>query len=129
MLYPSLGTIKQELGISIALFSLLSFGCSSAPEPTPYHFSGFLTSYSGFRPSPDGSQAWSYRKPGLDLKPYTSVMIDPLVIWRTPESTFRGLNSGDIWQMRVTFHEKMVQDKNSETMISRKKMQNQISFF
>jgi hypothetical protein len=54
-------------------------GC--ATKTGSLDFSGFLGNYTGLRPSPDESGAWSYRKPGVNFKGYTKIILDPLVIW------------------------------------------------
>jgi len=91
----------------VILFSILH-SCTSMPEPTPLVFSGFLENYSGLRPSPDGTGAWSYKKPGMNLKPYSKVMIDPLVIWPSLNSSYKGINTIAMWQLALAFHERMV---------------------
>ena len=83
-------------------------GCASAPEHRPLTFSGFLKDYSGFRPSPDGTGAWAYLKPGRDLRPFDKVMIDPLVVWNSPGAEFEGINSAAMWQLPLTFHQQAV---------------------
>ena len=81
-------------------------GCAS--ESTALTFSGFLGNYSGIRPAPDESGVWSYRKPGSNLRPYTKIMIDPLVIWPSPNSPYGGMNTATMWQLALAFHERMV---------------------
>ena len=99
----------KVVSVAILLAVFGSFGCRSTPETTPYHFSGFLDDYSGFRPADDGSNAWRYLRPGRDLRPYNKIMIDPLVIWHSPESEYKGVSSLDMWQLGLTFHQKMVE--------------------
>ena len=91
----------------VVTFILLSglYGCAS--ERQPLTFSGFLDNYSGIRPAPDESGAWVYRKPGLDFKPYTKIMLDPLVIWPSVNSSYKGIHTGTIWQLALAFHEHM----------------------
>lgn len=105
--------MKHSLSItslySVALLSLffLCTGCSNAPSPKPLEFSGFLNSYSGLRPAADESGAWTYRKRGVDFKPYTKVMVDPLVIWPSTQSNYRGLDPRTAWQLAVAFEDRM----------------------
>ncbi len=81
------------------------YGCASGPEPLT--FSGFLDNYSGIRPASDKSGAWVYRKPGLDFNPYTKIMLDPLVIWPSEHSSYKGMHTGRMWQLALAFHEQM----------------------
>lgn len=95
------------MGLIVFFFGVIP-GCTSMPEPTPMVFSGFLGNYSGLQPSPDETGAWSYKKPGMNLKPYTKVMIDPLVIWPSQNSLYQGINTGAMWQLAQAFHKRMV---------------------
>ena len=95
--------------IVVSFFVVFCVNCASNPEETIITFSGFLEDYSGFRPAPDGGGAWTYRKPGTNLKPYTKIMIDPLVIWSGPDSKKEGINDMDLWRLELTFRDKMVQ--------------------
>ena len=95
--------------IVASFFVLFCVNCASNPEETIITFSGFLEDYSGFRPAPDGSGAWTYRKPGTTLHPYTKIMIDPLVIWSGQDSKNEGVNDVDLWQLQLTFRDKMMQ--------------------
>jgi hypothetical protein len=90
-------------------FCLLVTACASLPEQKELKFSGFLNNYQGFRPSADGSGAWAYLKPERDLKPYTQVMIDPLVIWYSPDAEYKGINTAEMWQLSLAFHQRVVQ--------------------
>lgn len=90
------------------LLVLSCLSCTSAPKEQPLTFSGFLGSYSGFRPSPDDNGSWTYEKPELNLTPYHTVMVDPLVIWNNPDPKQGGINDLDAWKLQVTFRERIV---------------------
>jgi Protein of unknown function (DUF3313) len=56
--------------------------------------SGFLGRTVDFEPAPDGSGALVYRRPGF--KPgegakYTRFMIDPVLVWYSPQSDYKGI--------------------------------------
>ena len=87
---------------------LFFLSCASAPKEQPINFSGFLGHYTGFRPSPDDSGSWGYEKPGLNLKPYKTVMVDPLVIWNNPDPKKGGINDVDAWKLRLTFRDRII---------------------
>lgn len=72
-------------------------------------FSGFLGHYTGLRPSPDKSGAWSYRQLDADFKPYTKIIIDPLVIWPHHRSTYGGLDALTAWKLALAFQDRMEQ--------------------
>ena len=82
-------------------------GCSSPPPPKPVTFSGFLHAYSGFRPASDGSGALVYLKPGRNLKPYTKIMFDPLVLWYDPGSKYQGIDTAHMGRLALAFQTRM----------------------
>lgn len=94
--------------LSFLLCVVLSFhGC--ATETGSLDFSGFLNNYTGLRPSPDDSGAWSYKKPGVNFKGYTKIILDPLVIWPHPDSAYGGLDSLTVWKLALGFQNSMSQ--------------------
>jgi hypothetical protein len=82
-------------------------GC--AKNAAPLNFSGFLGNYTGLRPSPDESGAWSYRKPEANFKRYTKIILDPLVIWPSPNSAYGGIDALTAWKLALAFQERMSQ--------------------
>ena len=96
--------------VTVLLCLIISLqGCTS-PSPTkPLNFSGFLGNYSGLRPASDGSGAWTYRKPNVDFKPYTKIMLDTLVIWPSSQSTYGGLDASTAWRLARAFEDQMRQ--------------------
>jgi hypothetical protein len=56
--------------------------------------SGFLGRQLDFAPAPDGSGALIYRKPGFkpgDGARYKRFMIDPVLVWYSPQSEYKGI--------------------------------------
>lgn len=82
-------------------------GC--AKNAAPLNFSGFLSNYTGLRPSPDESGAWSYRKPEANFKRYTKIILDPLVIWPSQNSAYGGIDALTAWKLALAFQERMSQ--------------------
>lgn len=82
-------------------------GC--AKNSAPLDFSGFLGNYTGLRPSPDESGAWSYRKPEANFTRYTKIILDPLVIWPSPHSAYGGIDALTAWKLALAFQERMSQ--------------------
>ncbi len=104
---PFFSKVVKSFVQAFLCIAFLVSGCSNAPKPKPLEFSGFLQNYSGLRPAPDDSGAWTYRRPGVDFRPYTKVMVDPLVIWPSTQSNYRGLDPRTAWQLAVAFEERM----------------------
>jgi uncharacterized protein DUF3313 len=95
--------------LTVLLCLIISLqGCASTSSK-PLNFSGFLENYSGLRPAADGSGAWNYRKPDVDFQPYTKIMLDPLVIWPSSQSTYGGLDASTAWRLARAFEDQMRQ--------------------
>jgi hypothetical protein len=74
--------------VAAAVLSLQ--GCAT----TATDQSGFLGRELDFRPAPDGSGALVYRRPGFkpgDGAKYTRFMIDPVLVWYSPQSDYKGI--------------------------------------
>jgi len=69
--------------------------------------SGFLDNYS-LGPDMDREGAKVYRKPGVDLKPYTKVLIDPIEIWISPKSKYKGLNPDQLKTLADAFRHALI---------------------
>jgi hypothetical protein len=67
--------------------SLAAAACSTTVEGKPKNikFSGFLGNYSDLKRGGPGQPAYIYIKPGLNLAPYTKIMLDPPQAWLSPE--------------------------------------------
>jgi hypothetical protein len=66
-------------------------GCAAAP--TSEH-SAFLGRTLDYQSAPDGSGALIYRKPGFkpgDGARYKRFMIDPVLVWYSPQSSYKGI--------------------------------------
>jgi hypothetical protein len=101
-------TFPRIRRVSFILFLVLSLpGC--AAKTAQLEFSGFLGNYTGLRPAPDDSGAWSYRKPDVNFKGYTKIILDPLVIWPNQHSAYGGLDALTAWQLALAFHDRMSQ--------------------
>jgi hypothetical protein len=82
-------------------------GC--ATKTASLDFSGFLGHYTGLRPSPDESGAWSYRKPDANFKRYTNIILDPLIIWPSQHSAYGGVDALTAWKLALAFQDRMSQ--------------------
>ena len=66
-----------------------------APRP-PVHPSGFLGDYSDFVRASDESETLIYERPGLDLRPYKRVLLDPVQVALAPEAADRPVNPAQL---------------------------------
>jgi len=93
--------------IFLLVVALTLHGC--ATKTASVDFSGFLGTYTGLRPSPDESGAWSYRKPNANFKIYTKIILDPLVIWPSQHSPYGGVDALTAWKLALAFQDRMSQ--------------------
>jgi len=101
-------TFRPIHSLSFILCVVLSLqGC--ATKTASLDFSGFLGNYAGLRPSPDESGAWSYRKPDVNFKEYTNIILDPLIIWPSQRSSYGGVNALTAWKLALAFQDRMSQ--------------------
>ncbi|KPK23695.1 MAG: hypothetical protein AMK69_17710 [Nitrospira bacterium SG8_3] len=101
-------TFRHIYWLIFVLCVVLSLdGC--AAKPASLEFSGFLGHYTGLRPSPDESGAWSYRKPDANFKRYTNIILDPLIIWPSQHSAYGGVDALTAWKLALAFQDRMSQ--------------------
>src|SRR5271167_3986623 len=62
----------------VPVLVLLAFGWTLAAGCAPQKQSGFLNDYSKLSPNPKFNGALTYRNPDIDLKQYTTFLIDPI---------------------------------------------------
>lgn len=98
-------TFKTVLLVIIAVSMVLT-GIALAEDKVKY--SGFLEDYPTFEPDADQKGAMVYRKPGVDLKSYTKIMIDPIEIWVAADSKYKGIKPDDVKILADTFRQAFV---------------------
>jgi hypothetical protein len=75
-----------------------------------YKYAGFLSDYSKLQPAPDGSQAMVWRKPGVDFKIYTKVLVDRLNFFYHQDAEYKGIDPTELKALADYFHEAFVKD-------------------
>jgi len=80
-----------------------------APETTKrlsgYKYSGFLSDYSMLKPAPDGSEAMSWRKPGVDFKAYDKIIVERLNFFYNDDADYKGIDPTELKALGDYFHE------------------------
>jgi hypothetical protein len=61
-----------------------------------YKYSGFLSDYSKLAPAPDGSEAMSWRKPGVDFKAYDKILIERLTFFYHDQADYKGIDPTEL---------------------------------
>ena len=72
----------KNTSVALLLLTVLAVACKSAPVEG----SGFLDDYSGLKKSKVNKGAWAWYKPGIDLRKYSFLQIDPIVVRALPGS-------------------------------------------
>ncbi len=70
--------------------------------------SGFLEDYPQFEPDTERKGAMIYRKPGVDVKAYTKILIDPIEIWVAPDSKYKGIKPDEMKALSDAFRQALV---------------------
>ena len=89
---------------AIASVGLL-LACAPRPSVTP---SGYLGDYSEFRKAGDGSETLVYEKPGVSLRPYRRVILDPVRVMLPEEAAGRPVNPGELAALANYLHDALV---------------------
>jgi hypothetical protein len=95
-------------GIAIVVLSFCIMLSTAGLVIGAEKYSGFLENYPAFEPDADRKGALVYRKTGLDLKPYSKIMIDPIEIWIAPDSKYKGIKPDDMKILADTFRQTIV---------------------
>ena len=95
-----MNTFKTIAIVVVAISILLTGGAWAKSDVMR---SGFIENYPAFEADADRKGAQVYRKAGVDLKKYTKVMIDPVEIWISPKSKYKGIDPNDLKAVADTF--------------------------
>ncbi len=100
-----MNTLKTILTVFISLCVLLT---SASWAASGAKYSGFLEDYPTLEADKDRKGALIYRKPGVALKNYTKIMIDPMEIWYAPDSKYKGIKPDQLKALADKFRESLV---------------------
>ena len=100
----SSGRIIRRVGM-VSVFVLWSACALNPPQATP---TGYLADYSEFVPHPERLGALLYTKPGLDLRRYRRVIVDPVELALSPEAVGRRVNPEDLARLGRYLHDALV---------------------
>jgi uncharacterized protein YceK len=97
---------RLVLSVFLGCIILLS-GCS-AQRITSYETSGFMGNYAGFVPGAEGQPNLIYLTPNLDLRPYSKILIDHVVVYFNPDSQNKEIAPDQLIQLTEYFHKSLV---------------------
>ncbi|HTP95139.1 MAG TPA: DUF3313 domain-containing protein [Burkholderiales bacterium] len=89
----------------VVLVSVLASGTAGAQDkPAPaQQNSGFLSDYSKLTPAPDNPNSRRWIDKDFDFKPYSKIMFDPVEIWVSPTSEYKGVSPATLKRMGDDF--------------------------
>jgi hypothetical protein len=96
----------KTIAIVVVSISILLTGAAWAKSDVKR--SGFIENYPAFEADADRKGAQVYRKAGVDLKKYTKIMIDPVEIWISPKSKYKGIKPDDLKVLADTFRQSII---------------------
>jgi hypothetical protein len=64
-------------------------GAQDKAAPAP-QYSGFLGDYARLTPNPDNPKTRRWINKDFDFKPYTQILLDPVEVWVSPTSEYKG---------------------------------------
>lgn len=67
--------------------------------------SGFIENMPQLAPDPDRAGAMIWTKPGVDRAAYTKVMIEPVTVFISPDSEYKGLDADELKALADGFRE------------------------
>jgi len=82
---PSISIVAQRLVVSAGLIACITLSGCASTKPAAYQD---LSSSSQLKPVKDGPDLYEYKNPRDHLAPYTALMVDPVTIYRGPDSQF-----------------------------------------
>ena len=94
--------------IKVSLIALAILFLSAGMAMSGQEFSGFIEDYPALEKDADREGALIYRKPGSDWKVYTKIMIDPVEIWYSPDSKYKGISPDDLKILADTFRNAVI---------------------
>jgi hypothetical protein len=87
--------------LACALFALPA-GAQDKAAPAPQN-SGFLGDYARLTPNPDNPKTKRWINKDFDFKPYTQILLDPVEIWVSPTSEYKGASPDVLKRMGDSF--------------------------
>ncbi len=75
----------------MAIFTVIVAGCAASGMKN-VNKTGFLSDYSQLKPGGEGRSALLYIKPDVNLKPYTKLMFDRIVVMLSDQAEYKALD-------------------------------------
>ncbi len=96
----------KTVALVVVSISILLTGVAWAKDDMKH--TGFMEEYPVFQMDAERKGAMVYRRPGVDLRKYTKIMIDPVEIWIAPKSKYKGITPDDLKVLADTFRKSII---------------------
>lgn len=101
--------MKRRIRVIMSAFTVCALLSGIAWAGAAGQYSGFLQDYPQFEPDKEKKGAMIYRKPGVEVKTYTKILIDPIEIWLAPDSEYKGIEPDEMKALADAFRQALVQ--------------------
>jgi hypothetical protein len=97
-------TMTTTMSAALLAFALLAApaGAQDKAAPAPQN-SGFLKDYSKLAPAADNPKTKLWVDKSFDFKPYTQIKLDPVEVWVSPTSEYKGASPDVLKKMADNF--------------------------
>ena len=85
--------LTTKLGAAICLLALFAAPAGAQNKAGAALGSGFLGDYSKLAPAADNPNARRWISKEFDFKPYDKILLDPVEVWVSPASEYKGAAS------------------------------------
>ena len=94
-------TVSTFALLACVMFALPA-GAQDKSAAAPQN-SGFLGDYARLTPNPDNPKTKRWINKDFDFKPYTQILLDPVEIWVSPTSEYKGASPDMLKHMADDF--------------------------
>ncbi len=96
-------SVKKSLDVAVAILVVLLAGCAETKQICAVDTSGFLDDYSILREGKEGEAARVYSNPNADWSIYNKMLLDPITIWRPPQTNLEARENAEDLERLATF--------------------------
>jgi len=97
---PKRSTVRRT---ALALLLVAASAIAQDKAGTIQQYSGFLGDYSRLAPVPDNPNARRWVGVGFDFKPYDKILLEPVEVWVSPTSEYKGATPETLQRMTDRF--------------------------
>ena len=95
--------VTSRLAMAFFAFALIAGTAAAQDKAATPQNSGFLADYSKLAPAPDNPKNRRWVNKEFDFKPYHKILLDPVEIWVSPTSEYKGASPAVLKRMSDNF--------------------------